>query len=133
MAVGSLLVVAAAVTKLLLRANDLTDAADAIGDAQEGWGALRRLTGRPQQRDQLPARIAGQLEQRLAGVGDLDRRQDLHATALDVAGLIERLADDNAALLQATTHPDQLHTYALDQGWAVAVESTDDPHPRNTY
>ena len=24
-------------------------------------------------------------------------------------------------------------TYALDQGWAVAVESTDDPHPRNTY
>jgi ribulose-bisphosphate carboxylase small chain len=23
--------------------------------------------------------------------------------------------------------------YALDQGWAVAVESTDDPHPRNTY
>ena len=24
-------------------------------------------------------------------------------------------------------------TYALDQGWAVAVEFTDDPHPRNTY
>jgi ribulose-bisphosphate carboxylase small chain len=24
-------------------------------------------------------------------------------------------------------------TYALAQGWAVAVESTDDPHPRNTY
>jgi ribulose-bisphosphate carboxylase small chain len=24
-------------------------------------------------------------------------------------------------------------SYALDQGWAVAVESTDDPHPRNTY
>jgi ribulose-bisphosphate carboxylase small chain len=23
--------------------------------------------------------------------------------------------------------------YALSQGWAVAVESTDDPHPRNTY
>lgn len=23
--------------------------------------------------------------------------------------------------------------YALDQGWAVAVEFTDDPHPRNTY
>ncbi|WP_119679532.1 ribulose bisphosphate carboxylase small subunit [Indioceanicola profundi] len=23
--------------------------------------------------------------------------------------------------------------YALDQGWAVAVEHTDDPHPRNTY
>ena len=23
--------------------------------------------------------------------------------------------------------------YALAQGWAVAVESTDDPHPRNTY
>ncbi|MDN5939197.1 MAG: ribulose bisphosphate carboxylase small subunit [Salinisphaera sp.] len=23
--------------------------------------------------------------------------------------------------------------YALDQGWAVAVEVTDDPHPRNTY
>ena len=23
--------------------------------------------------------------------------------------------------------------YALDQGWACAVEHTDDPHPRNTY
>jgi ribulose-bisphosphate carboxylase small chain len=23
--------------------------------------------------------------------------------------------------------------YALDQGWAVAIEFTDDPHPRNTY
>ncbi|MFS8036131.1 ribulose bisphosphate carboxylase small subunit [Xanthobacter sp. AM11] len=23
--------------------------------------------------------------------------------------------------------------YALDQGWAVSVEYTDDPHPRNTY
>lgn len=23
--------------------------------------------------------------------------------------------------------------YALDQGWAVNVEYTDDPHPRNTY
>ncbi len=23
--------------------------------------------------------------------------------------------------------------YALDQGWAVGVEYTDDPHPRNTY
>lgn len=23
--------------------------------------------------------------------------------------------------------------YALDRGWAVSVESTDDPHPRNVY
>ncbi|NVO16381.1 MAG: ribulose bisphosphate carboxylase small subunit [Rhodoplanes sp.] len=23
--------------------------------------------------------------------------------------------------------------YALDQGWAVSLEHTDDPHPRNTY
>lgn len=23
--------------------------------------------------------------------------------------------------------------YALDQGWAISVEFTDDPHPRNTY
>lgn len=23
--------------------------------------------------------------------------------------------------------------YALRQGWAVSIESTDDPHPRNTY
>lgn len=23
--------------------------------------------------------------------------------------------------------------YAIDQGWACAVETTDDPHPRNTY
>lgn len=23
--------------------------------------------------------------------------------------------------------------YALDNGWAISIESTDDPHPRNTY
>lgn len=23
--------------------------------------------------------------------------------------------------------------YCLDQGWAVSIEATDDPHPRNTY
>jgi ribulose-bisphosphate carboxylase small chain len=23
--------------------------------------------------------------------------------------------------------------YALDQGWSIAIEYTDDPHPRNTY
>jgi len=23
--------------------------------------------------------------------------------------------------------------YALDQGWAISIEYTDDPHPRNTY
>ena len=23
--------------------------------------------------------------------------------------------------------------YALDQGWPLSVEFTDDPHPRNTY
>ena len=23
--------------------------------------------------------------------------------------------------------------YALDQGWAIAIEHTDDPHPRNSY
>ena len=23
--------------------------------------------------------------------------------------------------------------YALDRGWALSVEYTDDPHPRNTY
>lgn len=31
---------------------------------------------------------------------------------------------------------DQIHaqvTYALDQGWAISVEYTDDPHPRNSY
>ena len=26
----------------------------------------------------------------------------------------------------------QIH-YGLDNGWAIAVEHTDDPHPRNTY
>jgi ribulose-bisphosphate carboxylase small chain len=24
-------------------------------------------------------------------------------------------------------------TYALDNGWAISIESTDDPHPRNIY
>ncbi|MEE2774091.1 MAG: ribulose bisphosphate carboxylase small subunit [Pseudomonadota bacterium] len=31
---------------------------------------------------------------------------------------------------------DQIHTqvqYCIDNGWAVSLEFTDDPHPRNTY
>lgn len=31
---------------------------------------------------------------------------------------------------------DQIHTqvqYCIDKGWAVNIEFTDDPHPRNTY
>ena len=30
----------------------------------------------------------------------------------------------------------EIHTqvqYCIDNGWAVSVEYTDDPHPRNTY
>ena len=31
---------------------------------------------------------------------------------------------------------EQIHTqvqYCIDNGWAVSLEYTDDPHPRNTY
>ena len=31
---------------------------------------------------------------------------------------------------------DEIHTqvqYCIDKGWAVSIEHTDDPHPRNTY
>jgi hypothetical protein len=103
--------VAVAVGKLLLRASGQVDAADAIGDAQEGWARLRQLRtdGRG---DAIGRVIRGQLEQRLVGVTDQGQAQDLRASAEDVASLIGGLANDNEAVRVAAAHPDQFLAYA---------------------
>jgi hypothetical protein len=107
--------VAVAVGKLLLRASGQVDAADAIGDAQEGWARLRQLRtdGRG---DAIGRVISGQLEQRLVGVTDQGQAQDLRATAEDVASLIGGLANDNEAVRVAAAHPDQFLAYAKQHG-----------------
>jgi hypothetical protein len=107
--------VAVAVGKLLLRASGQVDAADAIGDAQEGWARLRKLRtdGRG---DAIGRVISGQLEQRLVGVTDQGQAQDLRATAEDVASLIGGLANDNEAVRVAAAHPDQFLAYAKQHG-----------------
>jgi hypothetical protein len=61
--------VAVAVGKLLLRASGNADAADAIGDAQEGWARLRQLASRGRE-DAIGQVIAAQLKQRLAAADD---------------------------------------------------------------
>jgi hypothetical protein len=107
--------VAVGVGKLLLRASGQADAADAIGDVDEGWRRLRRAAaqGRP---DALGQPIATQLERRLAGVTDQGQVQDLTAAANDIAGLISRLADDDEAIRVAAAHPERLLAYALEHG-----------------
>jgi hypothetical protein len=103
--------VAVAVGKLLLRASGQVDAADAIGDAQEGWARLRQLRSHGRG-DAIGRVIRGQLEQRLVGVTDQGQAQDLRATAEDVASLIGGLANDNEAVQVAAAHPDQFLAYA---------------------
>ena len=105
--------VAVAVAKLLLRASGKADTADAIGDAQEGWARLRRSQRKP---DVIGKAIADRLESRLATVTDRDEAQDLAATALDVADLISRLADDNEAVHVAVAHPERFLGYAKQHG-----------------
>jgi hypothetical protein len=102
-----------AVGKLLLRASGKPDMADAVGDAQEGWGWLRRSQRQP---EVIGRAIADRLEKRLAAVTDRDEAQDLAATAQDVADLISRLADDDEAVRVAAAHPEQFLAYAKRQG-----------------
>lgn len=105
-----------AVGKLLLRASGKPDVADAVGDAQEGWGWLRRSQRAP---DVIGRAIADRLEKRLVAVTDRDEAQDLAATAQDVADLISRLADDDEAVRGAAAHPEQFLIYAKRQGGEI--------------
>jgi NACHT N-terminal Helical domain 1 len=102
-----------AVAKMLLRAADKENIADALDDASGGWAALRRVHRRD--RSALEAVIANELEKDLGGASNAVE-DDLRAAAQAVADLFNRLADDDDAVIVARIDPDQFLEYARKHG-----------------
>lgn len=97
-----------AIGKLLLRWGDLNDTADALEDVRAGFGALRALA-RKKAEDPVTAAVSGLLEQRLAGVRDPGRRQEMSIAVSNVADLFARLSDDD--IRAAAQHPEGFSNY----------------------
>ena len=112
MAVELLLGVGLAVSKMLLRAADESDAADALDDAREGWAVLR---GFRRQETALGRLITDELQRQLGGIS-AEIEGDLRAAAQDVADLLSHLAGDEHAVIAAATYPDQFLDYAKKHG-----------------
>jgi hypothetical protein len=101
-----------AIAKMLLRAADRNDAADALDDARIGWDGFRTARGNE---NALGKIIARELEQHLGGASDAVEA-DLRAATQDVADLFSRLGEDDQAVIGASTHPDQSLDYAKRHG-----------------
>jgi tetratricopeptide (TPR) repeat protein len=101
-----------AVGKMLLRAANMGDAADAVDDAQGGWAALRKAS--PPQKV-LGKAIAKELRQHL-GATSVAEEGDLRAAAQDVTDLLSHLAKNDDAVVAAATYPDQFFDYAKKHG-----------------
>ena len=101
-----------ALAKILLRAADKSDAADALDDAQGGWAALR--AARPDE-TALGKAIAEELERHLGDVSGAVEA-DLRAAAQDVSDLLSHLAQDEDAVIAASTHPERFLDYATNHG-----------------
>lgn len=109
------LAIGSAIARLLLRASDMPDAADALTDTNEGWQALRTFR-RGHAEDSIARAIEQRLSERLAGVKDPEHRGDLNAAASDVAQLIREIATSDAALLAAAREPEKFYRFALEHG-----------------
>jgi hypothetical protein len=97
-----------AVTKMLLRAADKQNVADSIGDAQQGWAALRALR-RP--KNALEQAITNELKRHLRATSGKDQA-DLRYAGEEVTNLLNDLADDDTAVTVAGTSPDTFFDYA---------------------
>jgi hypothetical protein len=104
--------VALAVAKMLSRAANHENIADALDDAHGGLAALR--AARPAARA-MGTLIAKELERQLGGASGAVEA-DLRAAAEDVAELFRRFADNDNAVLAAATYPDQFLEYARKHG-----------------
>ena len=99
-----------AIGKLLLRWGEMNDTADALQDVWAGFGALRTLTGKKVE-NPVAAAITGLLEQRLVGVRDPERHQDMAIAVANVADLFTRLSDND--IRAAAQHPDGFPSYVV--------------------
>jgi hypothetical protein len=101
-----------AIAKILLRAADKSDAADALDDAHGGWSILRAGRGKEHT---LGKFIAKELEQQLGDTSGAVE-DDLRAAAQDVADLVSHLAEDDDAVVAAATYPDEFLDYVKKHG-----------------
>lgn len=115
----SLAVLGVAIGKLLLRWGDLNDTADALEDTRAGFSALRTLK-RGEAQDRVGTAISEILEQRLAGVRDPGRREDMQIVVENVAAVFTNLTDDD--IRAAAQHPDGFAGY-LTRGSGQALLS----------
>lgn len=122
MGIETLTVLGVVITKLLFRALDLggmtgaNSIAEAVGDTAEGIRALRGLLRRHDARDEVAKTIADSLRVRLALAENQEMSSDLQAATLDVAGLLDRLSNDDQAILAAAESPEALVLYARHHG-----------------
>lgn len=94
--------------KLLLRWADLNDTADALGDAQTGFSALKALRSHSAQ-DPVAVAISKKLEQRLAGVRDKERANQMKIAVKNVAAVFTQLTD--ADIVAAGSDPNGFPEY----------------------
>lgn len=90
----TLVALGVAIGKLLLRWSDLNDTADALEDARSGFSALRSLRS-SKATDPVGAAIGGLLQQRLVGVTNPHRRDEMTIAVSNVADLFLALSDDD--------------------------------------
>ena len=102
------LVLGVAIGKLLMRWADLNDTADALEDARAGFGALQAL-GSMRATGPVGSAITELLEQRLAGVRDQDRRDQMKIAVLNVEEVFTDLTD--ADIVAAAQHPQGFPDY----------------------
>jgi hypothetical protein len=106
-----------ALAKILLRAADKENVADALDDALGGWSLLRAARHRE---TALGKAIAEELDQQLAGISG-PAEDDMRAAAQGVADLLGRLAENNAAVIAASTYPEQFLEYVKQHGGEAKV------------
>lgn len=115
---AELIGVGVAVAQMLLRANELGNAADIAGHAFDAHARLlehQKSASKPAAA--MGKYIARRLEKRL-NIPDLkdDERTDLRAAAADIAMLFNRLSRQNQAVLAAARNPNYFDKYAAKNG-----------------
>lgn len=119
-----------AIGKLLLRWADLNDSADALADARAGFSALKALRAQGAT-DSVSKAVTDRLEQRLSGVRDPRRREQMSIAVGNVAVLFAGLADED--IRTAAQHPQGFSDYLArgpGQGLLLQTEEALTPFTR---
>ena len=123
MPAAEIAVLGLAIGKLLLRCADLNDSADALEDAGAAARALKVLRS-GKRRDQVTQVVSELIDDRLGGVSDPTRREQMRIAAGNVATVFDGLTDD--ALRQAAQDPEAFPAWVLSGPGRSLVASTEE-------